>query len=402
MAQMGNVKQYFGGGTNVSDHNTVTFNRTGREYSQVDIASNENIEQYLPFLSQMGVYAFSKEELQNAGCSASFAGFDGYVGDDLTNIVLKPNQGIPIQFLQVLYPGVVKAVTQPRGIDNVAGVVTQGDFATSQVAQRVLEPIGNSRPYQDNELTQVTNYNYNIITRDVVRFENGSQVGFLEQLMASKIQISPMNETRMAALESLEITRNAVGFFGYSASSTFSNTFGILNDPELFTYQTVALGGGGQTEWADKTYLEIVADINFFVQGLLDQSGGVVNLVEKDVSNRSTLLLSQAVIVNLNTISEFGRSVRQYINETYPGMRIISAPELDGADGGEDVAYLYVDKVNDGSTDGGNTIMQIVPVKLQSFSAVPVLKNSVKFAWANATAGVMVKRPYAVFRASGI
>lgn len=40
--------------------------------------------------------------------------------------------------------------------------------------------------------------------------------------------------------------------------------------------------------------------------------------------------------------------------------------ELTGANGGANVFYLYAERVEDGSTDGGNVIAQMVPVRFMS------------------------------------
>jgi hypothetical protein len=99
--------------------------------------------------------------------------------------------------------------------------------------------------------------------------------------------------------------------------------------------------------------------------------------------------------------SDFGISVRQWISETYPRMRIVSAPELSGANGAANVFYLYAERVEDGSSDGGRTFEQIVPAKMQSLGVEQRAKSYVED-YTNALAGIMLKRPFAVVRYSGI
>lgn len=99
--------------------------------------------------------------------------------------------------------------------------------------------------------------------------------------------------------------------------------------------------------------------------------------------------------------SDFGISVLDWMRTNYPNVRIESAPELDDANGGAAVFYLYADKVDDGSTDDSSVFAQLVPAK---FMALGVEKRSKSYVedFANATAGVMAKRPYAVVRFTGI
>jgi hypothetical protein len=57
--------------------------------------------------------------------------------------------------------------------------------------------------------------------------------------------------------------------------------------------------------------------------------------------------------------------------------------------------------VDDGSSDGGLVFDQIVPAKMKSLGVEQKAKSYVED-YTNALAGVMLKRPYAVVRYSGI
>jgi len=85
------------------------------------------------------------------------------------------------------------------------------------------------------------------------------------------------------------------------------------------------------------------------------------------------------------------------LNKTYPKLRVISAPQLNLANGGQNVFYLYAEHVEDGASDDNRTWVQVVPAK---FQALGVEKQAKAYEedYANATAGVMLKRPYAVVR----
>jgi hypothetical protein len=93
--------------------------------------------------------------------------------------------------------------------------------------------------------------------------------------------------------------------------------------------------------------------------------------------------------------------VRGWLAENYPGTRIESAPELNGANGGENVFYLYAESVGDNSSDDGRTVIQVVPARFMALGVEQQTKAYVED-YTNATAGVMFKRPYAVVRRSGI
>ena len=79
----------------------------------------------------------------------------------------------------------------------------------------------------------------------------------------------------------------------------------------------------------------------------------------------------------------------------------MKVPELAGANGGENVFYMYAEKINDSSTDGGAVFAQMVPSKFQVLG-VQKLDDGYRESYTNATAGVLCKRPWAVVRRSAI
>ena len=103
----------------------------------------------------------------------------------------------------------------------------------------------------------------------------------------------------------------------------------------------------------------------------------------------------------MSVTSDFGISVRDWLSKTYPKLRVISAPQLNYANGGANVFYLYAEMVADGGSDDERTWVQVVPAKFQALGVEKQAKAYVED-YSNATAGVMLKRPYAVVRYSGI
>jgi len=93
--------------------------------------------------------------------------------------------------------------------------------------------------------------------------------------------------------------------------------------------------------------------------------------------------------------------VKEWLNKTYPKCRIVTAPQLDAANGGSNVFYLWADTVEDGGTDDKRAMAQIVPTKFMALGVEQRVKSYIED-FTNATAGVFVKRPYAITRWSGI
>ena len=314
---------------------------------------------------------------------------------DLVSPLLTPSVTTPVQFLQAWLPGFVYILTQARKIDELVGITTQGRWEDEEVVQGILERTGNTSVYGDVTNIPLSSWLTNWERRTIVRFEEGTAVGRLEEARAAAMRVSSAESKRSAAAEALEITRNFTGFLGYNGGT--NRTYGLLNDPNLPAYVDVPVGGGATTEWATKTFLEITGDIRSWYAALRAQSGGRIDPGNEAV----TLAIALSVYDFLSVTSDFGNSVMQWLKETYPNTRVIAVPEFDGANGGENVAYLYAEGVMDDSTDDGRTFVQVVPSKFQTLGVEQKAKMYVED-YSNATAGILLKRPYAVYRASDI
>lgn len=313
----------------------------------------------------------------------------------LTPTKLSPTIGVPVQFLQNWLPGLVRVITQARKIDELVGISNAGNWEDEEIIQGAMEPTGNPVLYGDNTNIPLASFNLAYERRGVVRFEQGIRVGALEEARMGRVQVNSATEKRGGAAIALDILRNRVGFYGYNGGA--QRVFGFLNDPALPAYVAVPAGAGGGTTWSSKTFLEITADLRSAMGALQSQSGD-------NIDPRTTSLVL-AIATNasqfLAVTSEFGNSVEDWINRTYPSLRIVTAPELNGANGGANVFYLYPETVQDGSTDGGRVFDQIVPARFQTLGVEQQAKAYIED-YTNATAGVIVKRPWAIVRRTGI
>lgn len=305
--------------------------------------------------------------------------------------------GVPnlVQFLQAWLPGFVHTTTAARNIDLLTGMATVGSWEDEEIVQGILEPIGTARPYSDHQNIPLTSWNANFEKRTVVRFESGMEVGVLEEARSARIRVSTSAEKRAAAALSLDISRNRIGFYGYNDG--YNRTYGFLNDPNLPSYTTLPAGASGGTEWSGKTFLEITRDLRVALSQLRVQSKGVIDPKKTPI----TMAVALGAVDFLSTTSDYGVSALNWLNTNYPNVRIESAPELDDANGGDAVFYMYAEKLTDNGTDGGDVFKQLVPIK---FMTVGVEKRSKVYAedYSNATAGVLCARPFAVVRFTGV
>lgn len=313
-----------------------------------------------------------------------------YAMDSIQQPVTTPSVTTPLQFLQNWLPGIVEIVTAKQAIDEIVGRSTVGSWEDAQIVQQVVENTGAAVPYTDIGNVPLSNWNPNFVTRSVVRFELGFRVGNLEEAQSARMRIDSAGQKRKSDAIQLEIQRNAVGFYGYN--NGLGQTYGFLNDPNLPAYVSAPNGG-----WATATFLEIQADLLTAFQTLRTQSQGRIT-PNKDPL---TLTVPTNSVDFLATPTDFGYSVWAWLKEFYPNVRVVDAPQLNGANGGANVFYVHADTVLDSGTDDQRTFSQIVPATFQLLG-VQKLAKGYEEDYSNATAGVLCKRPYAVVRFTGI
>lgn len=313
-----------------------------------------------------------------------------YSMDAAPNPITVPSAANALQFLQHFYANPVTIVTQARLADELMGRTFAGAWEDEQIVVPVIERIGQARPYGDTTNVPLASFNNNWESRNVVRMELGVEVNKLETARTARMRIDSVSVKRDAVALALSISANDIAFNGYNNGS--GHTYGILNDPGLNAYITVATGASGDTEWSTKTFAEITADIRAAFQALRVSSGANFN-PERDAC---TLGVALAAFEALNYTSEFGFSVMDFIKKNYPKCRVVAVPQFSAANGGENVFYLMADRI------GANKVAdQIMQNELFLVGAAPTPKGFVED-YSNATAGAIVAQPIGIVRYSGI
>lgn len=313
-----------------------------------------------------------------------------YAMDSLPASITTPSISTPLQFLQYFMPKAIYTATAARKIDELVGRNIVASWEDEEVVTPVIERLGGVRPYGDFVSTQLSSVNVNYERRTIVRFETGIEVTTLEEQRAAKAKINNAEQKRNAAITALAIEQNRIGFYGYNDGQ--NRTYGFLNDPNLPAYSTVATGASTSTQWKYKTFQEIIADIRAAFSALLVKSGALFD----PVADESTLALSLSCQEYLSVTTDYGQSVMDWIKKTYPKCRIVSAPELDAANGGANVFYLYTSRINDTDVWAQNVV-----TTLRSLGVERTIKGYAE-AYSNATAGVMLNAPIGLVRYTGI
>ncbi|MFA6213387.1 MAG: major capsid family protein [Candidatus Obscuribacterales bacterium] len=306
------------------------------------------------------------------------------------------------QFLQNWLPGAVRAFTAPRRAEELLGFVQAGDFADESIVARFIEMFGFVQTYGDLADVPRAGYNMEFLSRQVVRFQGGIQTDKLESDRMSKIGISDLDEKRASLARSFAITENLVAFNGY----TGVRCYGLLNDPNLPAYETVAATGTGSSPlWSTKTTALQMADILTSVKTLYQQTKTAFDPRKEAftwaVGTNVAMALANIIAVSGTPVAY---TLGSWVKEQYPNIRIITIPEFDAANGGADVWYMYKETTVDvdNSTDDGSTITNLLQQRMFMLSALPTKSGGSMENYASAQAGVFVKRPILVTRWSGM
>jgi hypothetical protein len=345
-------------------------------------------------LERIGICGFTPQMVGRMMANVANAGWG--MDAALPVAVTTASIAAPVQFLQTFLPGLVNILTQALKIDEVIGVSTVGRWQDEEIIQGLLENTGTALLYGDLNNVPYASWNNGYERRTIVRAEEGMRVGRLEELRSAEIGVNSPEAKRQSATLALDIFRNDVGFNGFNAGN--GRTYGLLNDPGLNAALAFpATGSGATTTWSTKTFLNIVADIRLMISALRVQMGDNIDVKKVSI----TLALATGVIDFLSVTSDFGVSVQDWLTKTYPNIRVVSAPQFTAAIAGQNAAFMFAESVpDDRSTDDKKTWAQLVPTRFMLVGTSQQTKG-IEEDYSNATAGVLLKRPYAVVRYYG-
>jgi hypothetical protein len=379
------------------DVSAIHSTRNSRTFAPLQMSA-ENVENFRD-LAQVGIgfdASYLAELVNVLRMAAAMDNNDVGITPAPGNIQTTASIPTLVQFLQTWLPGFVNFVSAARKIDTLVPLQTIGSWEDEQAVQGMLEPTGNAVPYGDYNNVPLTSWNVNFEWRTVVRFEMGILVSLLEEARAARIRVNSSGEKRAQAAQALEIQRNRVGFYGFNDGS--GRTYGFLNDPSLPAYRTVTTKAAGGTAWSGATFNEITADIRIALAQLQVQSMDRIDVEKTAITMALPMGTNQYLTV---TQSVGGISVRDWIRQNYPNIRVETAPELVDGNGGSSAMYIYAESIDDGSSDDGKTMVQLVQSKFMALGVEKRAKSYVED-YANAMSGVLVKRPTLITRWTGV
>ena len=281
---------------------------------------------------------------------------DAYGFDEAPALQTVPSVGTPVQFLQWWSPKVIKTVYAKRAADEILGVTNAGSWEDAEVVVPEVETTGQAALYGDYVNGENSNFNVNFNKRAVVRFLSTVSVGTLEEMQISRMRMSAKERKMVATANALEIQRNQVAVNGFLVGNQAN--YGILNDPRLPAYGTLPANDKGKTDWASKTYGEIVNDIRTMLKELEVKMAGLFSSRDDAFTMVLPMAASQAMtaVPQYNSYG-FDGSVEAWFKKAYPRARIIYAPQFDKALGGQNVVLIFVDEV-DGEKNADQFVQQ--------------------------------------------
>ena len=309
-----------------------------------------------------------------------------FAADEAVPGVTTPSAVTPAQFLQYWMPTAVEVITQARMADELFGRTVCGSWEDESVILPVLEYTGRPDVYGDDANAPLASFNQTLEDRSVVRFEEGLMSGKLEdaRTAASNLKRSAHDLKRAAVAAAFAIVQNEIAFYGFNNGS--NKTYGILNDPNLLPYANAT------TSWSTATYAQLVKEINTAIAALRAQTGSNID----PQSDKMTLAVASSCIDFLATANDHGDTVEDWLRRKYKNIRVKAVPEFDGACGGTNVFYLYLDRLN-----GTKVIDQLI-VSAMRLLGVEIRAKGLHEDYTNALAGVLVRQPLGVVRVAGI
>lgn len=305
---------------------------------------------------------------------------DAYGFDEAPALQTIPSVGTPVQFLQWWSPKVIKTVYAKRAADDILGLTISGNWEDVEVIVPEIETTGVANFYGDYVNGQNSNFNVNFNKRSVVRFMSTVTVGNLEEMQISRMRQSAKEQKMVASTNALEIQRNLTAFNGLVVGK--EACYGMLNDPRLPAYGTLPANDKGKTNWASKTYVEIINDIRMMLRELEVKMAG--NFSSRE--DAFTMVLPMAASQAMTAVPQFGAngangSVEAWFKSVYPRARIIYVPNFDKALGGQNVVLVFADEVN-----GEKNAEQFVQAKM-FLVGFERRDTYIKETYSNATAG---------------
>lgn len=246
-------------------------------------------------------------------------------------LVTNANSGIPAMLSTYIDPKLIEVLVAPmKAVQAAGGEVKKGDWTTRTAMFPVIESTGEATSYGDFNNSGSVGANFQFPQRQSYHFQTITQWGERELADAGLAKIDWAARLNIASALTLNKYQNKTYLFGVSGLQNY----GMLNDPSLPADLTPNTKAAGGTAWilpsgaVNATSLEVQQDVMKMFFALQGRLKGLV-----DVDSVMTLIMSPQSSVAMGISNNFGISVKEYLKETYPNLKLETVPEYATAGG---------------------------------------------------------------------
>lgn len=305
--------------------------------------------------------------------------------DAQPGLITATSAGIPAFLTNIIDPEVIRVITTPMRAAEILGETQKGDWTTLSTQFPLVEGGGQVSSYGDHNNNGTTDANVNYVPRQSFHFQTIERWGEREAAIWGVAAISKKAELDMAAALVLGKFRNRSYFFGIANLQNY----GLLNDPSLPAAISPATKAAGGTSWNNATAQEIFQDVLALFTQLQTQMGSNLEMNDPIVLVLSTIRYSA-----LAKVSQFNVSALTTIKQTFPNMRIETAPEYTTGSG--ELMQMILP-----TFDGLRSTYAAFTEKMRAHPLVTGLSSWMQ-KLSGGTWGAIIRRPIAVAQMLGI
>lgn len=312
-------------------------------------------------------------------------------------MITTPNVNVFLGALTYIRPKAIEVLTAPRTADMLSRPEKNGKWGDKVITFKMKEYTGKTSPddgLYDDGLQSKTNYDQQ--ARGVYYYRAGWMATDLEEATASGIQENYRADQAESAMRALAIDRNIFFFNGVAQKGVAAPVYGLLNEPSLGAYTSVAANGeNNSTYWSAKTPEQIYNDVVAAINQLYVQSNGIVQ--DELANGKIKIAIANGSLGNLDRTNNFGVTARKLLQQTYGDkLEFIAVPQLNSADSDSDCFYVIFDMEGQDSTVLNSYVEMARAYPLFTRHSVVEQKISA------ATSGAIVQYPWAIVRYNGI
>lgn len=256
-----------------------------------------------------------------------------------------PSNGVLEYYTTVFNNKLIKQVLKSTPSREMTKDWQMGAFGTTDINVPTLSFAGQAQIYADSSGQGQSSVNYNWINRQAVTLQRTLEYGDLTQARFGMAKIDYVGNMREGVTNLINLNINDINFRGFEGM----DIYGLLNDPSLYPFIVAPASSANpaSSQWIYKNYLEICDDVRSLFDNIIGRAGGQADYIQECV-----LGLAPAVYTYITKQNALGtQSVREYLEATFTGMKIIQVPNYQGTGTPTgsvlpNVAQLIFDQIN--------------------------------------------------------